>query len=668
MKLHFNKKKGSTRLYLFYVAFGLFRKWSRFRNAFFRFSFLLPNFEKMIRDINIISELRALLPDFSRFKSEINEIDKKRILQNADKILSNRFQVFAKSVVEANPIPWQLDVSSGFAWPKGKYYADYVQVDLTNNADVKYPRELSRSHFLLYLGQAYLLSNDECYARKYVEIIENWLKENPFMHSINWGCTMDVAIRAVNWAYAFAMVADAKSISDRFEKEFTKSLYQHAWFIYRNQEINYYNNANHYDSNIASLLFFGMLFKKTKEGDKWFDHAKEEFYFELRQQVLPSGVVYEKSINYGRLVAEIFTFCYCLLRNVHEDIPLDIHLRIEKQFDFMSSYIKTDGLAPVIGDQDDARWLPFSPVDNLDHKHLLSLAALLFNRSDFKALANGYSADAFFLVKDKSKTDFMNIADVNVSRQSVAFKDAGFFIMKSEQVYLFINNGGISKYQENIGNEVYGSHTHADLLSFELARKQRTFLVDPGTWVYTSDPHERNRFRSTAMHNTVCVDGIDQMIIPDDNLFVFHSAIHPKLRQWISNADFDTFEGEHDGFARLSDPVIHRRKITLNKKNEEIIISDWLFGKEMHDVDIYFHFDAGVDFKIANKNTVVTCLENEPNLAIIFDENKKLTLAKLESWVSKQYGHQERSQSLKCSFSELQLPFAFKTSIRFLVE
>lgn len=668
MSMFLKKKKGSSRLYLFYLIFGIFRKWQRRRNEFYRWGMCRPDFGKKTRDIDVSAELRSLLPDLLRFASEISEIEKTKTIKKAGEILNNRFEIFAENGIAINPLDWHKDMATGFTWPKGKYYTDYIQVDLTNNADVKYPRELSRCHFLLYLGQAYLLSNDECYARKYVEIMESWLRENPFMHSINWGCAMDVAIRAINWAYAFAMVADAKCVSDKFKKEIGKSFYQHAWFVYKNQESNYTNNANHYDSNIAAMLFFGMLFKKTREGREWADHAREEFYFELRQQVLPSGVVYEKSINYGRLVAEIFTFCYCLLQNVHEAIPLDIHVRIEKQFDFIASYIKSDGLAPVIGDQDDARWLPFSPVGNLDHKHLLSLAALLFNRSDFKVLANGYSADAFFLIKDKSKDDFQSIADVSTTRQSAAFKDAGFFIMKTETIYIFINNGGISKYQENAGSEYYGSHTHADLLSFELAYKTRSFLVDPGSYVYTSNPQDRNLFRSTAMHNTLRVDKMNQLVIKENELFGYYANIHPKLGAWISNTEYDLFSGEHDGYARLTDPVIHHRKIHLNKLSEEIIITDQLSGKKIHDVEIFFHFAVGVDFKIVDKNNVVTCLDNEPNLAMFFDHDTDFTLEKLESWVSKKYGHKERSKSLKIVFSGRQLPFVFNTLIRFNTE
>ena len=55
-----------------------------------------------------------------------------------------------------------------------------------------------------------------------------------------------------------------------------------------------------------------------------------------------------------------------------------------------------------------------------------------------------------------------------------------------------------------------GGHGHYDALSIEVASR-RPLVVDPGRFTYCDDPpHWRRWFKSTAAHNTVTVDGLDQ--------------------------------------------------------------------------------------------------------------------------------------------------------------
>ena len=55
-------------------------------------------------------------------------------------------------------------------------------------------------------------------------------------------------------------------------------------------------------------------------------------------------------------------------------------------------------------------------------------------------------------------------------------------------------------------------HSHADTLSLVLRQGQEQILIDPGTYTYVADPLWRDRFRGTAAHNTVRIDGLDQGI------------------------------------------------------------------------------------------------------------------------------------------------------------
>ena len=68
--------------------------------------------------------------------------------------------------------------------------------------------------------------------------------------------------------------------------------------------------------------------------------------------------------------------------------------------------------------------------------------------------------------------------------------------MRKNRNYLFVDAA-------DIGIRGRGSHDHNDRLSFELYSGNTTFFSDSGAYVYSANPQARNRFRSTAAHNTV---------------------------------------------------------------------------------------------------------------------------------------------------------------------
>jgi len=59
---------------------------------------------------------------------------------------------------------------------------------------------------------------------------------------------------------------------------------------------------------------------------------------------------------------------------------------------------------------------------------------------------------------------------------------------------------------------------------------------------------------------------------------------------WLSSSEKDTFEGWHSGYARLADPVKHRRLIELDKRARRLVIEDSLDLAQEHEVELLFHF------------------------------------------------------------------------------
>src|SRR5574339_884279 len=82
---------------------------------------------------------------------------------------------------------------------------------------------------------------------------------------------------------------------------------------------------------------------------------------------------------------------------------------------------------------------------------------------------------------------------------SHVFTDAGYCVSRSHDDVLILDAGP--------HGYLNGGHAHADALSIVATAGEAPLIVDPGTATYTMDPVTRDRFRSTAMHNTVEVNG-----------------------------------------------------------------------------------------------------------------------------------------------------------------
>ncbi len=560
------------------------------------------------------------------------------IQADADRSLQSIYNLLGSGDVKLDPVDWHADFKTGHRWPPGTFYKDYAQEGIDSDSDVKVPRELSRCHHMLRLGITFRLTKDEKYARLCIDQMENWVKENPLMHSINWGCTMDVAIRAVNWIWTLKLLSGSVSLQDESITRIKISLYEHGWFIFSNPEKSAFNNHNHYLADLSGQIHLGLIFEHLPEPKKWLNEGAREIFREMRTQILPTGMSYERSTNYHRLVVELLLTPILLLKKKEFEIPSDIWFRLEKMFETVMYILKPDGNAPVVGDQDNGRLLQFGCEGIVDFRYLLSLGSILFDRADFKSHGNGYNIYCILLGGPDSKRKFDSLPDNKTILSSVALPDSGFYIIRKDENYLLFNISGKSLYPELPS----GTHTHSDLLSFELFTLGKSFLVDPGSFVYSADASQRMLFRSTKMHNTVTIDGESQNTLHREVLWDFERNAIPEVMDWSSNETFDRVSARHTGYMRLQKPVMHQRTICFDKQSIKWTIKDEFSGEGIHLFEWFFHFDAGIDFTI-NKTEVKTLNLDGKNLLITISGNENIQLKKEKSFVSKAYGTKEES-------------------------
>jgi hypothetical protein len=141
-------------------------------------------------------------------------------------------------------------------------------------------------------------------------------------------------------------------------------------------------------------------------------------------------------------------------------------------------------------------------------------------------------------------------------------------------------------------------------LSFEYHHAGLPLIVDPGSYVYTSDANARNRFRGTGYHNTVCVDGVEQNELRPDWLFRLFESSNAEHVSFEDGPDAAEYVGRHHGYERLPQPVLHERRIRLVKPSGTLVIVDRLSGRGEHDVRWHFHLSPGVAAERISDTTV----------------------------------------------------------------
>ncbi len=548
------------------------------------------------------------------------------------------------TIHDYEPIDWHIDFKSGYRWNPKTYYRD-IKYGHRLGVDVKVPWELSRFQHLTTLGEAYFLSKNEKYVKEFIDQVNDWIENNPPRFAVNWACTMDVAIRACNWLLAWEFFKDSPLISNEFIIRFFKSLLQHGRHIKKNLEYNETLTSNHYLSDIVGLIYLGVLIPKFKESEQWKNFGIEGVKKEMKKQVYPDGVDFEASTCYHRLVLELFFYTAFLViindKNFKEENFIEVGNEIfgekylqhlYKMFQFVLYALKPKGRMPQIGDNDSGRLHIFTNREVLDMRYLLTLGAIFFKEPKFKIKEFGFCKDTLWVFGEKSYKIWRSLEEnclANIG--SKAFPDAGWYMMRNNKDYMIISCG-------LNGQNGNGGHCHNDKLSFELCIDGKDIIVDPGTYVYTADPKWRNKFRSTAYHNTGVIDDKEQNSFDENNLFWMKNEAKVKVNKWETTERYDLLDVEHKGYERLKEFVIHRRQIYFDKTESYWVIRDILSGKGVHQFDLYFHF-ASIEVEPDDKFPLVVSTRSEgANLAIIPLGMKEVFMDVLEGWVSYRYG------------------------------
>lgn len=486
------------------------------------------------------------------------------------------------------PIDWAVDPILGRRFPEGFPHKQWNPDMRPGLADIKWPWEIGRCQHWITLGQAYRLTGDECYAAEIVRQHADFMAANPVGIGVQFVCTMDVAIRAFNWALAFELIRQSRWFDYDASVRAYRSLFDVGVFIEGNLENKYEVTSNHFLSNVVGLYGVGLVFRDLAAGQRWLKQGREWLEQEMRVQVLEDGADYESSIPYHRLVAELFLGGARVAELEGEPLSTAYLASLRRMVEFLITVQRPDGLMPQVGDADDGRLHIFTDYGTWkpqDGRHLAGPAAFVLDEPSWCAAGgdDGLWEAAWWGAPVPDQPVPGPVADV-----ARLFPHAGIAVSRTRGTYLLVTNG-------RVGTNGFGNHKHNDNLSFEFHADGVPLIVDPGSYVYTSDPEARNLFRMTGYHNTLRLDDVEQNDVRLDYLFRMFETSTVEHLAFEDTAMATTYRGRHTGYERLPAPVTHERAFTLAKDTSTLTITDRLTGRGQHALAWHFHVAPCVD-------------------------------------------------------------------------
>jgi uncharacterized heparinase superfamily protein len=163
-----------------------------------------------------------------------------------------------------------------------------------------------------------------------------------------------------------------------------------------------------------------------------------------------------------------------------------------------------------------------------------------------------------------------------------------------------------------LGPDYLPGHAHCDMLSLLVDFQGKSILADTGVFEY-EESARRARSRSTAAHNTVVLDDLEQGDIWKS--FRMARRGHPSEVRVTSSS----LSCEHNGFALRRKGLKHRRTVELAENGFQV--RDSVEGPNRHQYKAHFHFAPGLPITQLAEST----FEIPPGLVVnVFGSDSKL--------------------------------------------
>jgi hypothetical protein len=412
-----------------------------------------------------ITNYQLPFPSRESLLQTLGEDGKSQLLKEADEIVAGKFRMFGGDLA---------DIKLTGNW-QSAHWTDFESGKIKPAGDIKFIWEPARFGWAFILGRAYHITQDSKYAEAFWKYFEIFSESNPVNIGAHWMNGQEVALRLIAFAWALHVFPSA----EKQKTQLIQSIAHHASRITPTLIYARAQNNNHLVTESAALYTAGLLLKNEswrRTGWKWLNWA-------FQHQISGYGEYIQHSVNYHRVMLQTALWINFIKQDV---FPANTSQALSRSTHWLFSLLDTaTGSTPNLGSNDGALILPLSVCDFHDYRPTVQAAARAFLKTN---LPSGNWDEMSLWLNLPANPRVINPED-----------------------YLTDNIHGKNSWAYLRASTFKSRLAHMDQLHLDLWWRGVNIAQDAGTYMYNADPPWDNPLMATRVHNTVTINGADQM-------------------------------------------------------------------------------------------------------------------------------------------------------------
>jgi uncharacterized heparinase superfamily protein len=554
------------------------------------------------------------------------------IAREAAAVRAGHFHLLGASWPEPARMPpppdfWHVDPDNGKLFEQRNAYCFDVSFRHgVETPEIKRIWEINRLQFMVPLASHARLTGDRQPVDLMVGLLGSWMEGNPPFRGLNWGSGIELALRVISVALSLSIIG-VERLDDAARNAALQFFFAHVDWIKRFPSL-YSSANNHRIAELAGLVIGTTMAPEIPNAAVTGEASWRALLVEIERQLHPDGVGAEQSPGYTAFSVELFLLA-AAAHACERKLPAITVDRLSAWAEHCLWLMDARATVPAIGDFDDCRAI--ATTQAYEPRYVASLVAAVagcIGRSDLSPPA-----------KDPSIRDVVlgSAGTSPTHREGLrSFPEGGYSIIRGidkTAAILTFDHGPV-------GYLSIAAHGHADTLAVWLSVGDQPVFVDAGTYLYHSSRALRDRFRETAVHNTLTLDGTPSS--RPSGPFNWATKATARLVALEKTPSITRIVAEHDGYVSRFG-VKHRRAIEFNGLSRFTITDELLGPLQDAHVNISFLLDPGCHASLdadgsilmtSNRGSIARLVSGGPLKGRIVRADEKSSLG----WLSPSFG------------------------------